>query len=234
MRGAAVAVTGANRGLGRALVSAFARHGARVLVHARRDADARQVADALGPDACAVSGDLLDPTLPAALAAQARARFGRLDLLVLNAGLLGPMKPLADLDPADFTEVMRVNVDAQLTLFQACLPLLRAARGSVVLGLTSGLGRFALPNYGPYCASKHALEGLLKTIAVEHQADRIVAAAIAPGMVRTDMLKAALGTDDVSEHQDPDATAEAFVRFVQALTFEDAGRSLDIGPWLGE
>ncbi|MEW6071366.1 MAG: SDR family oxidoreductase [Planctomycetota bacterium] len=232
-----IAVTGTGRGIGRALARALGSAGAAVLAHARRAADARAAAEeareAGARAVVAVAGELGDPSLGARLAAAAEAELGGLDALVLSAAALGPMQPLAALDPGDFAAVMRTNVDDQFRLFRGALPLLeRARRGrGTVLWLTSGLGQFALPGYGPYCASKHALEGLMKTVAVEH-ADRLISLAVGPGMVQTDMLRAALGTDDVSEHRRPADVAAAFVRLLAGIDPALNGQSVEIDRWL--
>jgi 3-oxoacyl-[acyl-carrier protein] reductase len=241
LAGRRIAVTGTSRGLGAALARAFANAGARVLVHARGEEAARVSAHESGAAAwCA--GDLADPTLGARLATVAKDALGGLDVVVLNAGVLGPMQALAETDFAAFREVMALNVDAQLRLFVAALPLLVASRGAV-LWMSSGLGRFAAPRYGAYCASKHALEGLAKLAAIEH-AGQLTSIAIAPGMVQTDMLARALGAERGTPDGDgadgassavlapyarPADAALGFVRLIATLGPELNGASLDIG-----
>ena len=233
-----VAITGTSRGLGRALALAFAHAGADLLLHARSHADAVPVAAAARAAGArsvpVLGGDLGDPDLPSRLTAAATDALGGLDLLVLNAGVLGQMVPLADADLQTAGYVLQINVVRQLALVQAALPLLLDAPAGAVIWLSSGLGRFGVPGYGAYCASKHAAEGLMKVLAEEHADRGLVSVAVAPGMVQTDMLRAALGTDDVSEHQQPDATARAFVRLAAALGPEHNGASLDIAPWLDD
>ncbi len=229
-----VLVTGTHRGIGRALADTFARAGAAMVVHARSDdhvasvaADARAAGAA---DTVAASGDLRDGALPARLRA-AVTELGGLDLLILNAGMLGPMTSIDTLEPDDLRLVLEVNVVAQAAIVRALLPALREASGAVIW-LTSGLGRFGLPDYGAYCASKHAVEGLMKVVAEENGEHGVVSVAVAPGMVQTDMLRAALRTEDVSEHQSPTETAQAFLRLARALGPEHNGQSLDIEAWL--
>jgi NAD(P)-dependent dehydrogenase (short-subunit alcohol dehydrogenase family) len=127
---------------------------------------------------------------------------------------------------------MDINVTAQVALVQATAPgMVTRGRGAVIW-LSSGLGRFGVPGYGAYCASKHAVEGLMKILAEEHGADGLVSVAMAPGMVQTDMLRVALGTADVSAHQTPEATARGFVAFARDLSAEHNGQSLDIEGWM--
>ncbi|MEC9071736.1 MAG: SDR family oxidoreductase, partial [Myxococcota bacterium] len=230
------AVTGANRGLGRALVLALAARGARVLVHGRDPSAAEPVADACRDAGAAevlmVTGDLRDDTLGTRLATAAEEAWGGLDLLLLNAAILGPMVPFKDLDPDAVRDVLEVDVTRQVPLVQGALPGMVDQGNGVVLWMTSYLGRFGLPHYGAYAAAKHALEGLMKVVAQEHGDDGLVSLAVAPGMVQTDMLRAALGTDDVSEWQSPEETAKAFVRLLEDLTPEHNGVTLDIESWL--
>jgi NAD(P)-dependent dehydrogenase (short-subunit alcohol dehydrogenase family) len=226
-----VAITGCRRGLGRALVEAFSHAGAKVIAHARTEAQAREIADTASEQVDVAWGDVRDAELPGRII-QAAAPHGGVDLLVLNAGVINTMGPLMDADAGEFAEVMAINVSAQLGLIQAVVPGMVSRGRGAVMWLTSGLGRFGLPGYGAYCASKHAVEGLMKVLAEEHQDDGVISVAVAPGMVQTDMLKTALGTDDVSDHQTPQATARGFVKLAGALSQTHTGRSLDIAGWL--
>lgn len=221
--GKRIAVTGTPRGLGRALAQAFVAAGAEVIVHARRGAE--DVRRALGAR-LAVDGDLRDPTLSTRLAAAADA-LGGLDALVLNAAVLGPLGRLETTDFAAFREVLEVNVDAQLRLFVALRPALIAARGTV-LWMSSGVGRFGVPGYGAYAVSKHALEGLNRLAHAENAAAGLVSIAVAPGMVQTDMLRAALGQDDVSTFARAEDVAAGFVRLLATGDRALAGASIDI------
>lgn len=231
LKGQRIAVTGATRGLGYAMAEAFAHDGARVLAHGRVPAKAAAVAAAIGPGCLGVVGDLADPQLGARIAQGATRAMGGLDVLVLNAAVLGPMEALADTDFDAFREVMILNVDAQLRIFVACLPLLLKSRGKVIW-LSSGLGRIGLPRFGAYGASKHAVEGLMKIAAAEHGGAGLISVAVAPGMVQTDMLSSALLGGDTSGHTTPGAAGRGFAKLVAALGPEHNGSSLDIGPWL--
>ncbi|PKN58035.1 MAG: hypothetical protein CVU56_07785 [Deltaproteobacteria bacterium HGW-Deltaproteobacteria-14] len=225
-KGWVVAITGCSRGIGRALAEAFSRAGATVVAHARSEAAAREVCAALPGQAVAVAGDLRDPTLGRRLAAAADA-LGGLDALVLNAAVLGPMEPLAATDFSAFRDAMEINVDAQLRLFVGAIGALRA-RGGRVVWLTSYLGHAAVPGYGVYCASKHAVEGLAKLAALEHEGDGIISVAVAPGMVRTDMLTAAQRGADTSMHTPPTAAAARLVDLVTGLRLAQSGAILEL------
>ncbi|HRE90292.1 MAG TPA: SDR family oxidoreductase, partial [Myxococcota bacterium] len=177
-----------------------------------------------------VDGDLRDDELPIRLA-EAASSLGGLDLLVLNAAVLGPMGPLESIDLEVFGEVMRVNVDRQLAIFQALLPELMKATPSAVIWLSSALGRIGVPGYGAYCASKHAVEGLSKLAHAEYGSRGLISVTVAPGMVQTEMLKAALGVDDVSQHTPPGQVGEAFARLFSVLSAEHSGAALEISDF---
>jgi len=233
LAGHRICVTGANRGLGLALARAFVDAGARVLVHARTEAEAVRAQAETGAS-CAVHGDLRDPTLGPRLAAAAREHLAPgLDTLVLSAGVLGPMGRLETIDMDVFREVMEIDVDAQLRLFLALREQLLASRGAVIW-MSSGVGRFGLPGYGAYCVAKHAVEGLSRLAHAEDGEAGLVSVAVAPGMVQTDMLRAATGSDDVTRFTPPEVAAAGFVRLLQAIDArgaELAGGSLDIADF---
>jgi 3-oxoacyl-[acyl-carrier protein] reductase len=236
-----VAITGTSRGIGRALARAFARAGVRLVVHARRQEAASEIAGIALADGAAqvlaVAGDIAsDEDVGPRMVRVATRAWGRLDVLILNAGVLGPMRPLVDTTPEAFREVMHTNVCAQFDLARAALPTLIRQGSGVLVFMSTGLARFALPHYGAYCASKHALEGLAKTLAEEHRRDGVASLAVAPGMVKTDMLAAALMGEDMAEYDEPERVAQGYVRLVdEALGPRGAalsGEPLDIAPWL--
>lgn len=233
LAGHRIAITGANRGLGLALARAFVEAGARVLVHARTIEQAESARADTGAT-CAVAGDLRDPTLGPRLAALAQEHLAPgLDTLVLSAGVLGPMGRLETIDLDVFREVMEIDVDAQLRLFLALREQLLACRGTVIW-MSSGVGRFGLPGYGAYCVAKHAIEGLSRLVHAEDGEAGLVSVAVAPGMVQTDMLRAATGSDDVSRFTPPEVAAAGFVRLLQAIDArgaELAGGSLDVADF---
>lgn len=231
-----VVITGTSRGLGRALAMAFAQEGADLVLHARSREDlnvvATEAAAAGAGSVTSIVGDLLSPDLGRRLARAAQENYGRIDLLILNAAVLGPMAPLIETPPDDFAHVMRVNVDSQVPIVAATLPIMRAQGAGKIIWMSSGLGRFGLPRYGVYCASKHAVEGLMKVAAAEHREAGVINVSVAPGMVQTEMLKRALLGADTTPYQTPEDTASAFVRLCAGLTPAQNGQALDIEGWL--
>jgi NAD(P)-dependent dehydrogenase (short-subunit alcohol dehydrogenase family) len=234
-------ITGASRGLGRALAAGLAREGFDLIIDARDAAALDAAAGALradgGPAAqrpggtaaqrpggtaaqrpggtvtvTAVPGDVTDPAHRAALLATARAA-GRLDLLVNNAGTLGasPLPALADYPPDELRAAFEVNVIAPIALTQLALPLLRAS-GGAVLNITSDAAVEAYAGWGGYGAAKAALEQASNVLAAEEPTLRVWWAD--PGDLRTDMHQLAFPGEDISDRPEPSSVVPAFLRLV--------------------
>jgi NAD(P)-dependent dehydrogenase (short-subunit alcohol dehydrogenase family) len=118
-----------------------------------------------------------------AMVADAAPRLGGIDVLINNAGMGGPTKPVHELDPADWDAVLRVNLTGAFDVARVAIPHLIAAGSGVILNMASAAGRFGYPNRSPYSASKWALIGLTKTLAMELGDYNIRVNAIAPGAV---------------------------------------------------
>jgi NAD(P)-dependent dehydrogenase (short-subunit alcohol dehydrogenase family) len=206
-------ITGASRGLGRALAAGLAREGFDLIIDARDAAALDAAAGALraaGHAVTAVPGDVTDPVHREALIA---AAGDRLDLLVNNAGTLGasPLPALADYPVAELRAAFEANVIAPVALTQLALPLLRAG-GGAVLNITSDAAVEAYAGWGGYGAAKAALEQASNVLAAEELAVRVWWAD--PGDLRTDMHQAAFPGEDISDRPSPASVVPAFVRLV--------------------
>jgi NAD(P)-dependent dehydrogenase (short-subunit alcohol dehydrogenase family) len=206
-------VTGASRGLGRALAAGLAREGYDLIIDARDAAALEAVAGqirAAGGQVTAVAGDVTDPAHRAALLA---ACPGRLDLLVNNAGTLGasPLPALADYPAGELRAAFEANVIAPIALTQLVLPMLRA-RGGAVLNITSDAAVEAYAGWGGYGAAKAALEQASNVLAAEELAVRVWWAD--PGDLRTEMHQQAFPGQDISDRPRPEAVVPGFVRLI--------------------
>jgi NAD(P)-dependent dehydrogenase (short-subunit alcohol dehydrogenase family) len=218
-------ITGASRGLGRALATALADRGWRLVVDARDAARLR----AAFPDSdrvTALAGDVTDPRHRAALA---EAVGTRLDLLVNNAGELGPspLPPLAELRTEDFLHVLTVNVVAPLALVRAVLPALTAAAGTVV-DISSDAAVEAYPGWGGYGASKAALDHLTAVLAAEHPELRIYA--VDPGDMATDMHQAAFPGEDISDRPAPGTVVPSLLALIDGNRPSGRYRAAELTP----
>jgi NAD(P)-dependent dehydrogenase (short-subunit alcohol dehydrogenase family) len=206
-------VTGASRGLGRALAAGLAREGYDLIIDARDapalDSAASQIR-AAGGRVTAIPGDVTDPAHRAALA---QAAAGRLDLLVNNAGTLGasPLPALADYPVGELRAAFEANVIAPIALTQLVLPALRA-RGGAVLNITSDAAVEAYAGWGGYGAAKAALEQASNVLSAEELAVRVWWAD--PGDLRTDMHQLAFPGEDISDRPLPEQVVPAFLRLI--------------------
>ncbi|GKQ41821.1 SDR family NAD(P)-dependent oxidoreductase [Streptomyces sp. A012304] len=189
--GRSVIVTGAGSGIGRATALAFAAEGARVVV-ADLDADGagavvKEIEQA-GGTAVAVIGDLSEQTVVDEVAATAVERFGGVDVLVNNAGIMDRMSALADVDDAEWERVIRVNLTAPFLLTRAVLPHMLAAGRGTIVSTASEAGLRGSAAGAAYTASKHGVVGLTKSLAVMYRGKGIRANAIAPGGTKTSIV----------------------------------------------
>lgn len=213
-------VTGASRGIGAALATRLAREGHHILLTARTEAGLVETDDAIqaaGGTATIAPLDLMKGDDIDRLAEAVAARWQGLDLLVLNAAMLGTLSPLAHVPPREFEEVVALNLTAQWRLIRAFDPLLRRARGKVV-AITSGVAAGGRAYWGPYAASKAGLEALVGTYADEMRALGVHALIVDPGGTRTKMRAKAYPGEDANSLKTPDAVADRIAeRLAQGL-----------------
>lgn len=200
-------VTGANRGLGLVIARVLATRGYSLVIGGR-DGDALDSAvDELSrqaPDVVAIAGDITDTQVRTNLIDAAR-RLGGLDVLVNNASELGPIGPLLAFDVPRLGRLFPVNVGAPMFLIQMAAPLLAARRGLIV-NITSDAATAAYPGWGPYGATKAALELLTRTFASELVAQGVSAILVDPGDMRTRMHQEAFPGEDISDRPLPEVT----------------------------
>jgi NAD(P)-dependent dehydrogenase (short-subunit alcohol dehydrogenase family) len=209
-------ITGGSRGLGLALARHLAANGWNLVVDGR-NADAleraRRELDAAGPGTViALPGDIADPVHVAALVNAAAGQSG-FELLVNNAGTLGPspLPHLAWLRTGDLERILRTNVVAPLRLVQAALPHLRAARGAIV-NVTSDAAVEGYEGWGGYGASKAALEQLSRVLAAEEPDVRVLW--VDPGDMRTQMHQDAFPGEDISDRPTPESRVPGLARLI--------------------
>lgn len=203
-------VTGASRGIGRAAARALAGEGAHVIAVARTVGALEELDDEIreaGGAATLVPLDLRDFPALDRLGATIYERWGKLDALLGNAGVLGTLTPLAQLDPKTFAECLDVNVTANWRLIRSMDPLLRRAQAGRALFVTSGAARNFRAYWGGYAMSKAALEAIVLTYAAECDGSSVAANLLNPGPLRTRMRQKAMPGEDPDSLDPPGAVA---------------------------
>lgn len=222
-------VTGASRGIGYHAALHFAREGAHVIALARTVGGLEELDDAIkadGGSATLVPLDLTDYQALDRLGASIDQRWGRLDILLANAGLLGALSPLGHLDPKEFEKVLAVNLTANWRLVRSLDPLLRAAKAGRAIFLTSGVARGFKPFWGGYAITKAGLEALALTWAQESAETGLKVNLVNPGPMRTAMRAKAMPGEDPESLPHPAELAPVLVQLALPETSE-TGRLYD-------
>ena len=209
-----VLVTGASRGIGYAVSLAFAREGAHVIAVARTEGALEELDDAIkaeGGSATLVPLDLTDYEGLDRLGAAIFERWGKLDVLIGNAGDLGVISPIGHVQPKDWHKAMDVNVNANWRLLRSMDPLLRLSDAGRAVFVTSGAAQKCTPFWGPYAVSKAALEALVKTYAAECASTNVRANLLSPGPMRTAMRAKAMPGEDPDTLPHPKEVARLFL-----------------------
>lgn len=221
-------VTGASRGIGAAIAEALAAKGAHIILTARQTDGLEQVEDrihAAGGSATIAPLDLKDADSIGRLAQAVAERWGKLDILVLNAAMLGTLSPLQHADAREFAEVFTLNVSAQQALIAAFDPLLRKAEQPRLVGITSSVATTPRAFWGVYGASKAAFEVMLAAYAEEtRNVGRIRVAIIDPGATATKMREKAYPGEDPATLKSP-ATVGTHVADLVTSGFESLHRA---------
>jgi NAD(P)-dependent dehydrogenase (short-subunit alcohol dehydrogenase family) len=186
--GRRVVITAAAAGIGRATLETFVTAGARVCV-CDVDAQELELLRAALPEVGAMIADVSDPAAVDALFDMALARLGGLDILINNAGIAGPTAPIEAIEPEDWARTLEVNLTGQYLCARRAVPHIRAAGGGSIVNLSSAAGRFGFALRTPYAASKWAVIGLTKSLAIELGADQIRVNAICPGAVEGERIE---------------------------------------------
>lgn len=230
MRGKVVVITGASRGIGAAAAQVFAAKGAHVALLARSVAQITDIADKIGTSALAVPCDVADYASVRLAIADVMARFGKIDVLINNAGVIDPISALADTDPADWAHAMGINLNGVFHGMREVLPIMRARGAGTIITVSSGAATTPIEGWSAYCASKAGALMLTRMAHLEEAAHGIRVLGLSPGTVATDMqitIKAsginAVSQLDPSVHIPADWVARALVWMCSAQA----------DPWLG-
>jgi NAD(P)-dependent dehydrogenase (short-subunit alcohol dehydrogenase family) len=224
-------ITGASRGIGRATALLLARQGAHVLLLARTQKSLEAVDDEIkgfGGQASLIPLDLEDGKTIDALGPALYERFGKLDVLVGNAGILGGLRPLAHIPSETWERVLAINLTANWRLIRTLDPLLRRSdAGRVIFVTSSGVARSGRAYWAPYSVSKAALETLARTYANETADSAVTVNVVDPGATATGMRREAYPGEDQETLQTPEEVAEIIARLA-APSYTETGQIVSV------
>ncbi len=219
LEGRIALVTGASRGIGAAVAERFAAEGAHLILVARTVGGLEEVDDRVrsaGGSATLVPFDLTEFAKIDELGAAIYQRWGKLDILVGNAGILGELMPAHQMEPALWQRTVDLNLTANWRLIRSMDPLLRASGTGRAMFVTSGIVRGEFPFWGVYKATKAGLEAIVQTYAAENKAFDLRVNLVDPGVVRTAMRAKAMPGEDPESLPAPEAVTEVFVELAEA------------------
>lgn len=201
LKGKIAIVTGASRGIGKAISIALAEHGVNLALNSRSIDSLKETLEevtALGVDAVPCPADMADPASPAEIVRKTVEHFGGIDILINNAGIAIP-RQISETPTEEWDLHMAVNARAPFLMCREAIPYLRKSKAATIINISSVVGRKGYVNQGAYTASKHALMGFTKVLAQELHKDDIRVHVIAPGGVATEMVQKTRPDLDVSE-----------------------------------
>ena len=235
LAGKTALITGASKGIGRGIASAFLKEDARVFLCARGEkdlADAARDLQKIGPEVGFAAADVGHPEQAQRLVESALSLFPDLSILVNNASILGRRALLVDLDIATWDEVLRINTASLFYVTRPLLPALIRRESGSVINVSSSVGRKGKPNWGPYAVSKFGLEGFTQVLAEELRPHGIRVNSVNPGATRTAMRGAAYPDEDPMTLPTPEDIAEAFVYLASDESSSVTGQALEARDYL--
>jgi NAD(P)-dependent dehydrogenase (short-subunit alcohol dehydrogenase family) len=219
LQGRIALITGASRGIGRAVALRFAEEGAQVVLCARTQGALEELDDEIlkltGDNATLVPLDLRNFDAVEQMAAAVFERFKRLDVLVGNAGLLTSLSPMAQVSPKDWDEVISINLTANYHLLRSFDPLIRASKAGRAIFVSSTVTQGTWPFWGAYAVSKAGLETMIRTYASENKKSNIRANILNPGPTRTNMRPIAYPGENPEMIKPPEEVTEYFLQLAE-------------------
>jgi NAD(P)-dependent dehydrogenase (short-subunit alcohol dehydrogenase family) len=205
-------ITGASQGLGKALALAFAKEGARVVVNARSEESIRPVAEEIegtGAEVLAVAADVSKSADVERMIDETVGRFGRIDVLVNNAGLLGPRVRIVEYPEDEWRRVIDANLTGTFLVSKAAIP--HVPEGGSIINVVSGVSVEGRAEWGAYSVSKFGVEGLTQILAAELEEHSVRVNAVDPGGMRTEMRAAAYPEEDPTTRITPEENTAVFL-----------------------
>jgi len=227
-------VTGAGKGLGRAVAKAFFQNGGFVAALSRNPADLASLESELQPEKgrfLSMAGDVASPEDSARFGQEVRRLFKRVDCLVNNAGVLAPRGRIHEISIPDWDEAMRINVRGPFLMIKEFLPAMLRQKSGSIINVSSGAGKRGSPQWGAYAVSKYALEGITQVTAAEVCPLGIRVNSVNPGGMRTRMRAAAYPDENPAELPTPEEVSRLFLWLASDDSRDVCGQSIDYRQW---
>jgi NAD(P)-dependent dehydrogenase (short-subunit alcohol dehydrogenase family) len=225
LEGKVAMVTGASQGLGRALALAYAKEGAQIIINSRGEESIRSVAgeaESLGAEVLALAADVSKSADVERLVYAAVERFGRIDVLINNAGLLGPRVAIEEYPEDEWRRVIDANLTGPFLVSKAVTP--HMPKGGSIVNVVSGVSVEGRAEWGAYSVSKFGVEGLTKILAAELKDRGIRVNAVDPGGMRTEMRAAAYPEEDPTTRITPEENTDVFLYLASDESREVTGQ----------
>jgi len=236
LAGKVILVTGATRGIGRAIAHACAAEGAKLAICGRSKDDLVAVSDeiqSMGADVCAVKIDLSDYESAIKLVDGVHRAYGRIDVLINNHGILGPRETVMEYPAADWENVINTDLNSVYWITKEALgKMVPQKRGSVIM-VSSGVGRKGRGKWGAYAVAKAGVECLTEVLADELKEQGIRVNSVNPGPVRTEMRKVAVPGEDPATLTPPVDITNIFVYLASEASKGVTGEKFDAPDWIG-
>ncbi len=237
LNGKVALITGGGTGIGRSIAKAYANEGATVLILGRREIQLREAVQSIrkelsnNPDLRYYPCDLSDWNQMDKVAEEIKKDYGRLDVLVNNAGILGDRKTILDYPRALWKKVIDINLNGLFYITQALLPLMIGQEEGSIINISSSVGRMGRKEWGAYSVSKFAVEGFTQTLSQELESCNIRINSVNPGATRTNMRAEAYPDEDPRRLPNPDEIMSLFLYLAHHDSSEITGQSLSVQDW---
>ena len=235
LSGKVALITGGSRGIGKAIAAAYARQGARVFICARGEGDLARTVNGIrdaGGEIAGLAGDVGKAEDAQRIVEAAVDRYGRIDVLVNNASLLGSRVAIADYPISDWEEVIRVNLTGVFLLTRQALRVMIPQRQGSIINASSGVGRTGKARWGAYACSKAGLEGFTQVLADELKDCGIRVNSVNPAATRTAMRAEAYPAEDPLTLPAPEEIIPIFLYLASDESVGVTGKALEARDWL--
>ncbi len=234
LAGKGALITGASRGIGRAIAQTYARAGARVFICGRNESSLARALDDMrqAGDVAGLAGDIGSSADVDRIVAAAIDYCGAVDVLVNNASILGPREPIANYSPAAWDDVLRINLTGLFLVTRAILPNMQARRSGSIINVTSGVGRRGKARWGAYAVSKGGVEVFTQVLAEEVGDSAIRVNSVNPSATRTEMRARAYPQEDPLTLPTAEQVAPLFLYLASDASASIHGQSLEARDWL--